>query len=408
MVHPSVILLAVVGIVLILAMLSKVGLERLGLPPLVGYILIGLAVNFVDRDFAIMDGGARTGIEFLAEAGVVVLLFRVGLEANLYDLFAQIRGASIIWLANVGLSFTFGYWATAVLLGYGPVPALFVATALSATSLGVPLAIWRNLGMLNTRIGAMLTDVAELDDISGIVLMAVILALVPVFMANGGVSPGDVAAIGFLLVAKFTGFLILCFLFAHYLEAPVMRWVMKHSPPPGPVIAVAGFGFAIAALVGMLGFSTAIGAFFAGLAFSRDPSESEIDRGFETLYTLFAPFFFIGLGLLMNLDALSAGIGIGAVLLVPAVLGKLAGGGLPAWAMIDARAGWLLGISLIPRAEIALIVMLQGMRLGADVVPTELFNGMVVVSFATAVSVPIMLQRMLRESKGSASGAVPD
>jgi len=401
MIHPSVILLAVVGVVLILGMLAKRRLEQIGLPALLGYILIGVVVNLFDRDFPIMNEGVQTGIEFLAETGVVILLFRVGLEANLRDLVQQIRGAAVVWVVNVGLSFALGYWVTAELLGFGLVPSLLVGTALSATSLGVPLAVWRDAGALDSRPGALLTDVAELDDISGVVLMALILALVPVLLTDGNVTIHHIAPIGLALIAKFAGFVAACFLFAHYLEGPIMRWVMAHTPPPGPVIVVAGFGFGIAALAGMLGFSTAIGAFFAGLAFSRDPEESEIDREFETLYALFAPFFFIGLGLLLDLDALLAGIGIGALLLVPAVIGKLAGGGLPAWLMIDRRAGWLLGISLIPRAEIALIIMLQGMRYSEEAVPPELFNGMVAVSFATAIAVPIVLQRMLRRESAT-------
>ena len=146
----------------------------------------------------------------------------------------------------------------------------------------------------------------------------------------------------------------------------------------------------------LLGFSEAIGAFFAGLVFSRDPQAVRIDASFDLLYELFVPFFFIGIGLKIDPVNFLAGLSLGSILLIVAVLGKLIGAGVPAAIAVGWTGAILIGISMLPRAEIMMVVMQHGLQLGTWAVPSQVFAGMVVVSAATSIATPVLLRPLLQ------------
>ena len=150
-------------------------------------------------------------------------------------------------------------------------------------------------------------------------------------------------------------------------------------------------------MAGLGGFSVAIGAFFAGLLFSRDPRSVKLDASFDTFYELFVPFFFIGIGLKIDLAALSTAFDLGMFLLIVAVLGKFVGVAVPVLLMnAEWKSAILLGVSMALRAEIAMIVMQHGLQIGAGTVPPRVFAAMVVVSAATSILVPLVLRPLLR------------
>jgi len=394
--ESTVLLLALVGIVVIISAILRRGLEVLNLPAMLGYIVLGISINYFNSRWQFLDESMDHGLEFLAKVGIVVLLFRVGLETNVVQLIAQIRRASFVWTGDVLLSFAAGFLFANELLGFELVPSLVTAAALSATSLAVAAAVWRDAGALDSETGALLTDVAELDDISGVVLLALILALIPMLQAGDAIDIAQIGSTTIVLLSKFALFCGFCFLFARYLERPLIAWFLKLRPRPAGIVVVTGFSFIISGIAGIMGFSLAVGALFAGLAFSRDPSEHRIDKGFEYVFLLFSPFFFVGLGLGVDIQFLGQGTAVGLVLVIAAVLDKLAGAGLPAWLVTDRRTALLIGLSMIPRAEIALVVVQQARYLGDWAYPPELFGGMVIVSLLTCLVIPLVLQFLLR------------
>ena len=391
-------LLILVGFVIILAQIFRARLARLGLPPILAYILLGVGLNLLNHSWPILRPEIAEGFHFLAEVGIVVLLFRVGLESNLPALLHQLRNASVVWIGNVALSGGLGFWCAYSLLGLGLIPALFAAVALSATSVGIAAAVWRDAGALDSDNGALLIDVAELDDISAIILMALLFTIASVIHA--GTSNGFLLTLGAttgLLLLKFVGFVALCYFFAQYLEQRITVWSKHHLSSYIVVILITtAIVFMIAGLASWLGFSLAVGAMFAGLAYSRDPEEYRIDKGFELIYQFFAPFFFVGIGLAIDLTVISGALGLGAALLVVAILGKLIGTGLPALLVADRHAALLLGVSMIPRAEIAMIIMQHGRSLGDWAVPPELFGAIIVITLVTSLFVPVLVARLLQ------------
>lgn len=391
-------LLLLVGIVIALTTLVRSVLGRLSLPALVGYLSLGVLINALDRMWPFLTPEVEHGFRFLQDVGVVVLLFRIGLESNLPALVHQMRRASELWAGNITLSAGLAFIATFVVLSYGLLPSLFVTAALTATSVGVSTAVWNEAGAIGTDTGALLIDVAELDDISAVIFMSVLFASVPSLHSElGGASLSAIGReVGFLIL-KFIGFCAGCFLFSKYVEAHLTSWFGKLDPDLGPMLLVVGLGFCIAVLAAWLGFSLAIGAMFAGLAFSRDPREKRIDRSFAALFGFFSPFFFIGIGLSVEMTGFGQALGLGAVLLAVAVAGKIVGTWLTAAATVGGTAGVLIGVSMVPRAEVAMIIMQHGRALGDWAVPPELFAAMVLVTLATCLFTPPVVHLLLRK-----------
>ena len=244
--HVPVVML-LLGATVIGAVLLRALCRRLGIPALVGYVLIGVILSAIDGTGGIMTPNVLLVFEFLGGVGIVALLFRVGLESNIVEMLAQLRSAIWVWFGNVGLSGLLGFAVAHWLLGFSLVPSLFVATALTATSLGVCLGVWREADALDTPAGGLLIDVAELDDLSGIAAMILLFAAAPVlFAGNGGVA----AALGGTLLEfllKLAAFGAFCVMFARYVEAPVSRFFASLRPPPDPLLPVVGATFVIAA-----------------------------------------------------------------------------------------------------------------------------------------------------------------
>jgi len=145
-----------------------------------------------------------------------------------------------------------------------------------------------------------------------------------------------------------------------------------------------------------LEFSAALGALFAGLAFSRDPEAVNIDAGFSGVYHLLAPFFFIGIGLAVEVDAIGAALWIGLVLTLVAIAGKVLGAAIPSLLTTGSAGATLIGVSLVPRAEITMIIMERARQLGDWAVPAELFAAFVLVSVLTCLVAPIVLELLFR------------
>jgi len=155
------------------------------------------------------------------------------------------------------------------------------------------------------------------------------------------------------------------------------------------MLTVAGAGFAIAAIAAALGFSLAIGALFAGLLFSRDPEAVRTESGFDAIRDFFMPFFFVGIGLSVELDSPQGSLMLGALLLLTGIAGKIAGTALPALLVTSSRGALLIGVSMIPRAEIALVVAYQGLAQG--VLSETHHAAMVFMSVASCIIAPWLI-----------------
>jgi len=390
-------LVCLLGVVTILAILSKAGLSRVGLPPVVGYLVLGFLLRVAAVRWNLLSAEEQGIFQFLAELGIACLLFRVGLQSNFAGLLGQLRRAIVVWLGDFTISGTIGFVAAYFVLGLELPTSLVIAIALTATSVGVSVATWQSSGNLQSPAGQLLVDVAELDDISGIVAMSMLFSLLPVIHdgSHDGLLPQLLRTAG-LFTLSLGGFATVCYGFSRYAEERLTRFFVRMGSASDRMLLVVSTGFIIASLAAWLGFSIAIGSFFAGLLFSRDPQSVRIDASFDAVYELLMPFFFIGIGLNIVPSSLGLAAGLGAVLLVAAILGKLLGNGLPILLTLGKTSAAVIGVSMLPRAEIAMVVMSQGLRLGDWAVPPRVYGAMVLVSATTCVLSPLAANVLLR------------
>jgi Kef-type K+ transport system membrane component KefB len=384
------------GIAIILAILIKHGFLKIRILPIIGYLVLGFLLRLLAQHWDFLTVEVRGVFEFLGNIGLIALLFRVGLESNVAEFIQQLRYASIVWIVGFFVSGVAGFFVPYYFLNIPLIPSLFIGTALTTTSVGVSGAVWQELKVLNSPRGGLFVDVAEMDDVFGVLLMSLLLAVALVLKEGTESSlPLVIGKTSGILLIKAVLFGAFCIVFSRYAEEPITRFFRGIKHAPDQMLLIAGIGFVIAALAKWLGFSVTIGALFAGLVFSRDPDAVKIDASFGSLFEFFTPFFFIDIGLKVDPDSLVAALSLGTLLLALAIITKTVGHGVPLFFMKGWKSAVLIGVSMVPRAEISMVIMQQGRNLGDWAVPPYAFSAIVLVSIATCIISPLILRFLL-------------
>jgi Kef-type K+ transport system membrane component KefB len=393
--------LVALGAVFAVGPFTKSICRHLGVPISVGYVVLGLILGVLLKPLNGASSPSFNGtFTALAQLGVVALLFRVGLRSHTSVMLAKLPNASLIWIGNVAGSAITGFLVSRYAFAWSLETSLVVGTAFSATSIAVALAVWEELGLAGSDTGATLLDVAELDDLSAAVVLAVLIGTLPALLGGNG-DVWLLAGSSLLMVfTKLSLFMAGCYLFAHLVEEKFTRFNKRMSDTPASLtISILGAGMAIAAVAAYLDFSVAIGALFAGLAFSRDPEAVRTDGSFTYFYEFLTPFFFIHIGLQTDLGSLLQAMDTGAVLFVAAALSKLVFTYAPAVLSMPSREALNLSVSMIPRAEIALVVVYECRAIDLVVVPDVVFAGVILLSLGTSIVAPIALRRLLSQKE---------
>lgn len=386
-----------IGVLIAASVAVRAALHRLRIPPLVGYLVLGMLLRAGSDPWSSFESDEFQALELLGELGVIALLFRIGLEAKLSGLVRQLRTAWIVWTGDVAVSALAGFAAARWLLGLELAPSLVIATGLTATSAAVSSAVWESCGKLDTPDGQRVLDVAELDDISGVVLLALLFAMLPGLQApEQGSLLSAVSDAALSTAIRFALFAVACFGFARYAEPRITELCKRLPGSPDRMLTVVSIGIVIAGAAELSGLSVAIGAFFAGLAFSRDARAIRIEASFEPVYELVTPFFFLSLGFGMAPQSIAAAGLTAVVLLLAAIVGKVLGAGGAALVSLPLSTAAVIGVSMIPRAEIGLLIIDRGHRMGAWAVSDSLYSAMIFVAAGTCLIGPLLLSRMLR------------
>jgi Kef-type K+ transport system membrane component KefB len=376
------------GGVLLLGILAKAVLRRFDVPALVGYLAIGVLCGTLDRRLGLLPPGGTEVFHVLADIGIVCVLFRVGLESDLRVLARELPRAALVLVGNVVLSLVLAY-SVGRAFGLDVLASLVLAVALSATSIALSTYVWEGAGLLRTRTGSLVLDTAQLDDLVTVLLMVLLFAFAPTLLAGGVPGPGLGEAVGSV------AFVAVCYGLARFGEARITRSFRKLRHGPEPILVLIGTAMVVAATAGALGFSLAIGAMFAGLVFSRDPRAVRLEAAFDPIYALFAPFFFVDVGMRLDLGAMPGALGLGLALTAVAVVGKVVGSAVPVWPSLGRQRALAVGVSMVPRAEIALFVAEQGRSLGVGAVPEVVHGAVFVVVALTCTLTPPVLRRLL-------------
>jgi Kef-type K+ transport system membrane component KefB len=362
--------------------------ERIGQPGIVGEIVAGVllgpsVLNWVQPNDV---------LTVLSELGVMFLLFRVGMEVRASELLGVGRTALIVALAGVALPF-FAGWLIMAIVGVSRTEAIFVGAAMVATSVGITAQFLGAKGLLQERASKTILAAAVIDDVLGLLVLAVVT----------NVAEGQVNVIGLLTtavvaclftvgIAKFGSRAL-----KHVVPKIEQRLSEREARFNLAIIAL----FALSLLAVYIGIAAIVGAFLAGLAFSES-----VDRRVKDLThgvaEVFVPFFLAGIGLELRLSDFSEGriLLLSAVITAAALITKLIGCGIGSlhFGRSDALR---VGIGMMPRGEVGMVVAQIGLSLG--VIEKPVYGVIVFMAVATTVLAPPFLSLAFRGCKQKAA-----
>ncbi len=333
-------------------LLGAIGARALKLPVIVGYLIAGVALG--PSGFKVLRDSEVIGV--MAEVGVALLMFAIGVELSLGWLSRLKRAAFVSAPVQIVLTGLLGY-AAGVLMGWRPAEAVILGFALSLSSTMVVIKILSERGELHTRHGQAMVAILIIQDLAVVLMVAII----PVLSGLSGGSAADFVQVA----AKGVAFLLWIFALARWIVPAFMRVVARSYSKEVFVATAAALCLGGAASGHVLGFSLALGAFAAGLVISESPYGHELLSNVTPLRDLFGMIFFVSLGLLFDVSHVGRSIGPVVVLLIGVFVGKAIITTMAALAgRYHARAAIAAGLGLAQIGEFSFLVATLAWRQG--------------------------------------------
>ncbi len=353
--------------------------RRFGQPAVLGELLAGLLLgpSLLGLVSTAADHPAGAMLHTFAELGVLLLLFQIGLHTDIRSLLKVGPAALVVAVVGVALPFFTGM-GVAHLFGLSNLVALVLGASLTATSVGISARVLDDLGLLQAPEGQTVLGAAVLDDIIGLIILAVVAGVAGGgTLTVGAVALTSGAAIGFLLVVILLGRLVIPPLFA--------RIARIRTPHTTGILAIV-LAVVIAALADRSGSAPIIGAFAAGLILHDTPQRAEIEQESAGIGEWFVPIFFAAIGAMIDVHAIlsPAALSLGGALLAVGIVSKFLAGYAPWWQRLRYA---LVGVAMIPRGEVGLIFAQKGLETGV-LLPTQFGAIMLMVVGTTVVAPP--------------------
>jgi len=412
--------------VIILA--SKVGglVEKFGQPPVLGELIAGIVLgNLALFGWHFFDEIKQSGlIAFLSELGVVILLFQIGLESNLREMKKVGLSAFIVAMIGIVLPFVLGTYVVGPWFFPGQEfnVYLFLGATLTATSVGITARVFKDLGKIKTKEAQTVLGAAVIDDVGGLLILAVVSAII----TAGTVSMGEVGIIS----AKAVGFLVLSIIFGVIAAPAIGKGLSKISSSEGMKMGMAlTFCLVFAYLASEVGLAPIVGAFAAGLVLdpvhfksfkcshivsklrglskkcqvpelqaeldkeAKECDEKHVEDLVENVAYFLVPVFFVYTGMQVDITTFldPRTLMLALFVTIAAVIGKIACG-------LAAAKGvnkWIVGVGMIPRGEVGLIFASVGLGLG--VVTPTIYSVIVIMVILTTLVPPPILSALLKK-----------
>ena len=339
----------------------------------------------------------------VSNLGLYSLLFLTGLESELDELMAVGAQAFSVAVAGVVLPFALGTFGLMALFHVDPIQAIFAGASMTATSIGITASVFGELGYLRTREGQIVIGAAVLDDILGIVILAVVVSL-----AAGGSL--EIAPIIQLVVAAVL-FVVVALLLSRK-AAPAFDWMIDQLKAPGAKLVgsylLLGASCFIATAIGL---EAALGAFAAGLIASTSKHRHEIQTAVTPIVGLFATVFFVLVGAGMDLSVINpsdpdsrSALVIAGFMFVVAIIGKVVAG----WAVFGKQKTnhLVVGLGMLPRGEVGLIFL--GLGTAAKLLSPGLEAAILLMVIGTTFLAPVLLRLVLKDKPPEDGNQVPD
>lgn len=363
--------------------------RKLGQPSVFGKLLAGVVLGP-----AVLGWLAPTPmLKELSEVGVVLLMFLAGLETDLDEFRRAGLRASAVAVAGVLMPFA-GGWALGRAWGYETATAVFIGALFVATSVSISVQTLRELGKLQTREGVTILAAAVLDDVLGLIVLSMVLGL-----EGGTGTAGSASVLGSvgLVLVKIILFFATGALVGWKVVPALLRWFRGFQV--GMPLTAASVAVALAFAYGaeLFGLAGIVGAYLVGLILSTTELRRYLFHEVEIVtFSFFTSFFFVGVGLAAQFNAVDASLAIlAAALIVMAVMTKLLGCGIGAvltgfrW-----RSAAVIGSGMVARGEVGLIV--AGIGLERGLIDGRLFTAAIMVVLATTILTPPLLRLTLK------------
>lgn len=399
-----------IAIILFSTKIIGILMRKLGLPQVLGFIVAGILIGpAVWELFFPLDGlnifplKQNEYLNMFAEVGVIFVMFTAGLETNLQDVKKTGAAAFAVAAAGVLLPLAAGTGIGAIFLpdaSHGFFSWLFIGVIMTATSVGITVEVLRELGKLQTKVGTVILSAAIIDDVLGIMVLAIVLSLSGAKSMENTVlnliNPSGNAVLSVLWILLFFVFAI----GAGIGFSKLFKFIEKKSPHTRriPILSIAlCFLYAFVAEK-VFGVADITGAYIAGLVLSTNHASAQyVDRKVSiNSYTIFAPIFFAGIGIKMSFNGFAAEtLLFAAVFTLVAVLTKIVGcGGMAKMLGFGMQDSLKTGVGMIARGEVALIVMEKGI---AGVIIDAKYRVIVVMLvLVSSLLAPVLLKALYK------------
>ncbi len=398
------------AIILITTKLFGILMRKLGLPQVLGFILAGVLLGtaiwsliFDIPSSFIFPIRESTYLKGFAEVGVIFVMFTAGLETNLKEIKETGAVAFLIALAGVLLPLGLG-----TLLAYLFLPGenvftwIFVGVIMTATSVGITVEVLRELGKLQSKVGTVILSAAIIDDVLGIIVLAVVLSLsggIFVSPVLSAINPTNNAFISIAWILAFFVFAIVTGVaFAKLFNRIETKYPHTRRIPIFSIGLCLIYAFIAEKVFGVADIT---GAYVAGVVLSTNHKAAEyIDRKVTiNSYTMFAPIFFAGIGIRMAFDGFTMGIfWFGLAFVAVAIATKIIGcGGVARLCKYNNKDSFRIGIGMIARGEVALIVMEKGIAGG--LIASQYRAVVVMLVLVSSLVAPIILKLLYKKDK---------
>ncbi len=368
------------SLLLFVALAGDLVASRINQSAVIGLILVGLIVGPSVLGLITYTDFVRS----IAHLGAVILLFVIGFEFNMKDI-VQPRNFAI---ALIGVIVPWvGGWGLAIIFGFDSASAIFIGTACTATSIAITANVLKELGKLQTEAAKAIIGAAVIDDVLALIALAISADVVSGSFSYLGVAIVTVKAIAFIVIAAAFGLLVVSKFLAKLDTTP---FVQKY--PEFIFIFAMMLAFLYAMCAEAVGLSAIVGAFIAGVSFKdiKLHRSHSLKEGVEYLQIIFASIFFVSLGIIADLHAVTPEILLFLlVLTIVAILTKVIGCGIPArLGGLCTKDAIIVGFGMSPRGEVAMIVALIGLERG--IIGQGVYVTLVIMSLLTTIITPIV------------------
>ncbi len=413
---------------------AKIGGEicaRINLPPVLGELVGGVVVGVsalhlivfpetvaetsgsLITDFLQATAGLRPEaalsvfqgesevVSVLAELGVIILLFEIGLESDLKELIRVGPQAAVVAIVGVVVPFATGTTGLIAFFGVPTIPAIFAGAALTATSIGITAKVLAELQQLSSKEGRIIIGAAVLDDVLGIIVLAVVASLA---------KTGEIEILNVIyLILGAAVFLVGSILVGRLLSPLFVALVEEMRTRGQLLISSLIFAFILAYIAAAIHLEAILGAFAAGLILAETTKRKELEDQISPIADMLVPIFFVTVGAQTDLSVLNPavpsnreGLIIASFLVIVAIIGKVVTG-----FAVFGQPGinrWAIGVGMIPRGEVGLVF--AGVGAASGVLSESLGAAIIVMVILTTFLAPPMLRLVFKETEeeGEAAG----